>query len=292
MNASAAEAELRHVISAYGLHSADQDYVPSAFQKTDIHAVVKVLTDLVSSGDRQLTWDAMQFAEAAALRPQGRKIQEQLWKGGFLDALKANLYRSDILIRHNSIHCLGRLGPRSSARFLIAALPWYMGHDPFALDGLLYEASWLTWPRRRSWRWAWLRSMVAHPCYLTRWAAAFYLWDRELGMGIQKHERPAKARQLLRRLAHDPHPLVRLESRWHLDEFRACVHPRLLSKPERCAGLMPDFFALRLNLFNYLGHTQRADFDVALLEKLIAFLQEHPFAAGMDIHEYWAAFAG
>jgi hypothetical protein len=282
--ASSDSTDVQRLIDGYITHVDDQDYVERVLGSADAEAVAQTLASLVGGGDRQSTWDAILFAQDAAFRPSGGRFQRLLWHGGFVDALRANLYVPDALIRHNSIPSLGRLGPRANAQFMIAALPWYKQHDPFGIEGLLVEIAWLT--QKRSW--PWLKEMAKADLYLTRWATAAFLWNRELGMGVYPVRQAAKPRQLLRQLAQDAHPLVRLEAQWHLRELKVSQQ-KLFAFAAVPSELDPDFSKLGQNLHNYLSITGRRDYDLPLVEKVAQHLREHPIEPGYDIQSYWGA---
>jgi hypothetical protein len=221
-------------------------------------------------------------------------FRERLPRSRTLRALRENLYASDYMKRHQSAYALGKLCLPANARYIAAAFPWYLQHDPLNLDGLLFELCWL---RRRAPRPRLLEAIATAPLYLTRWAAVYILWMRELALGTTFPDlrTAARARSLLERLARDEHPWVRAEAAWCLDQvvvawanWRPGQPWHAPSYPVR--GTVITFDMLHQNVGNYLAICDQADYDPALVERIAAHLREHPITLGYDAHAYWREF--
>jgi hypothetical protein len=69
--------------------------------------------------------------------------------------------------------------------------------------------------------------------------------------------------------------LVRAEAAWHLAGKRS-------REPDL------TFFMLDIHMSNYLTISGRRDYDLALVERILARVQQHPLYAGMDLEAYWS----
>lgn len=53
----------------------------------------------------------------------------------------------------------------------------------------------------------------------------------------------------------------------------------------------PTFFKLWLSVSNYLGVSEEADYDMALVDAIIEHVRAHPIVSGYDIDAYWQPVA-
>jgi hypothetical protein len=289
---------VREAIRVYIDHLQDGAYVSAIFNKVNTSTVLALLADMLRGGERNDVGHGLLFTEDAILfRLAPPEFADEYVASDLLEVVRAQIYAPDYSVRHLAVHALSRLGPRDNAAYLADALPWYLAHDPLNLDGLLMELRVLH--HKKSWR-AHLEAMAVAPLYLTRWAAVEVLWERgaQPVIGVQAGN-GVWARQLLRGLAQDHHPLVRREARWRLDQERASKprrplprwHRRLQATRLRQGEPRPTYFKLWLSVGDYLAVSGEPDYDVALVGAIIDHLRAHPIASGYDIHAYWRPLA-
>lgn len=291
--------EIKERISDYINYWHDAAYVAAIFDEAGIPAVSETLETMVSSGNRREAQDALLFAEdAIRFRLAPRLFGDSYRRSGLLAAVRHALYAPDYFIRNDALATLGRVGPHANARCLAAAFPWYLEHDPLALDHLLVQC----WLDRRVCRREQLEQFARAPLYLTRWAAVETLWKRDLSPWLYRRSSKPQtwSRQLLRRLAQDRHPWVRAEATWCLGEL-AAIRRALLSRQD-LAGLdrawsrvapKPSFSEIRHHVSNYLSLSGERDYDVSLVEAVVQHLRQRPITPGsdFDIHAYWSPLA-
>jgi hypothetical protein len=176
---------------------------------------------------------------------------------------------------------------------LANAFDWCLENDPF-IDDLLGELSWL---KPRLPREPYIDAMITAPLYLDRWAVISHFLDHGsyLGTGpANKRFRP-KILDCLRILARDPHTRVREEALGRLTELQLSdeyeLDPHNSNGPDGSLEPRLTFFALELHVSNFLGITGRRDYDFPLVERIAAYVEEHPTNPGIDLHAYLGTFA-
>ncbi len=284
-------ADLANLISGYLDHLQDRAYVTSVVSRAPIAELGRTLASMLRSGDRQAATDAAQFAQDAVIFGLSPAFAEYFPRSPVLRALRENLSAADYFTRHQSIKTLGRVGPRSNAQCLAAVFPWFLEHDPLNLDDLLGELFWLS---RRARREPYLDAIVTAPLYLARWTILGHLLDH----GTYAYPGWVNGRPsgyvlgYVERLAQDPHRWVRAEATWRLTQLEAsdAVRAHPISGMESNREPSPTFFTLWLQVGNYLWTSSRRDYDVQLVERIAAYVGEHPPYSGMNIDAYWAEF--
>jgi hypothetical protein len=268
----------------------DAAYVRAVFAGAGTASVLALLEEMVRGGDRSDVSAALLFTQDGivfGLAPRDFWIAYQ--GSGLLAAIREGLYAGDYSARHEAIYAVGRIGPRENAGYLASALPWSLANDPLNLDGLLRNLSVLD---RRTRLRTHLEAMVRAPWFATRWAALNVLWE---WAGTRKLLGHAWARQLLRQLAQDANPWVRLEAGYRLDELRSARRRKRLPRWHRAAFVerlrsgepTPTFFQVWLHVSNYLSLAGEADYDDALLKEIGQHLLSYPMGQPFDIHAYW-----
>jgi hypothetical protein len=277
-------------INGYIDHMHDATYVSGVVSLAPIDQLSKVLVNMLRGGEREAATNADLFVQDAVMLGLSPSFARYFPRSRVLRALRANITAVDYFTRHQCIHTLGRLGPRSNAQHFAAAFPWYLEHDVFNLDDLLGELFWL---RPRTERAPYLEAIATAPLYLTRWSLLGHLLDHGTYAypGWVDGRPPAVVLGYVQRLAEDDHPWVSAEAAWRLKELEArSAGAHATSGLEGASEPAPTFFALELHLGNYLWNSGRHDYDVALVEQIAAYIVEHPPYSGMDIDTYWAAF--
>jgi hypothetical protein len=285
-------------IRCYIDHVHDRTYVRATFTRFGMPTLLTLLEELLRSGEHGQVQAALLFTEDTIRFGLAPRAFADAFRRSRLPGLILQLvYAPDFTVRHLAVHAASRLGPRENGRYLAAAVPWYLAHDPLGLSELLMELR--LWNKHTAWR-SYLESMVEAPLRLTRWAAVEMLWEHGARpIILAKPRNVAWPSQLLRTLAQDRDPLVRQEAQWCLDQVRASRPRRGLPRWGRAQLLKrlrqgspePTFFKLSLNVGNYLGVSQELDYDVTLVDAIIEHLQTYSITSGYDIDAYWRPLA-
>jgi hypothetical protein len=200
-----------------------------------------------------------------------------------LPAVRELLYAPDHNLRWNAVTTLGRIGPASNARYLEAALPFYLERDPLALPRVLGEIAGL---RGQPFAWLQVEAALASRSYLVRWAVL----DVFATFHLRSGSRLARLKDgVLERLSADAHPLIRAEALYERGQDEAVDSHPLLRGGELTAELLgqvaeelsrdaPDltFGGLRITLSNYLHAVGRRDYDLPLLGAFVRYEAAHP----------------
>jgi hypothetical protein len=284
-------ADLANLISGYLDHLQDQAYVSGVVSRAPMAELGRTLASMLRSGERQAATDAALFAQDAVMFGFSPAFARYFPRSPVLRALRENLSAADYFTRHQSIKTLGRVGPRSNARHLAAAFPWFLERDPLNLDDLLGELFWLA---RRARREPYLDAIVTAPLYLARWAILGHLLDHGTYAypGWVNGRPSGHVLGYVERLARDPHPWVCAEATWRLSQLEAsdALAAHATSGMDTNSEPSPTFFTLWLQVGNYLWIFGRRDYDVQLVERIAAYVVEHPPYSGMNIDAYWAEF--
>jgi hypothetical protein len=269
----------------------------SGLERFGVGPVLEAIVRAVESGHPDRASMALAFLRDAILSARQREFAVAYRRSALLELLRSKLRAPEFAIRGDVIFTLGKLGPRENARHLRDAFPWYMEHDPFRLDRLLFELRWLLGSRRYKSR-RYLTQAALSPRYLTRWTTVQVLWDRELQRGRLEwgaRRSPGWAVQLMRRLAQDGHPSVRADARRALAERRQLRFHGRPPAVERDSGGLADtrsFGDLKIErleqlVSDYLSSSGQADYDIALVEAVARHVGAEPITAGYDPASYW-----
>src|SRR5579859_1219424 len=279
---------IKSLIAGYIDHLQEGAYVAAVFVEAPMAEIDRLLASMLRSGNREEVGHANLFMQDAVMFGFSPEFARYLPRSSALRALRENIRAEDYFSRHQSLHTLSRIGPRSNAQYLAAEFSWYLEHDPLNLDDLLGELFWL---KHRTVREPYVEAMISAPLYLARWAVMHHLLDH----GSYTEQGRLLRLAYLRRLAQDSHERVRAEAIWNLHQLQVANESRL--DPDRPIGedgsheprLM--FFSLVLHVSNYLFISGRRDYDFSLVERIAAYVEEHPMYPGIDIRVYWATFA-
>ena len=285
---------LKRLIAGYIEHMHDKSYLATVFAEAPPGEIDVLLADMLRGGDRHEASQADLFVQDAVMFDLSTEFAQYLPRSQSLRALGDNIRSNDYVTRHLCLHTLGRIGPRSNAKYLANAFDWYLENDPFNLDDLLGELFWLK-PRLR--REPYIDAMISAPQYLDRWAVISHFLDRGSYLGTGPANKRFRPRILdyLRILAQDPHPRVREEALWHLTELQLTDENEIAAEQliarDACREPRLTFFALELHVSNYPGITGGRDYDFALVERIAAYAEAHPTYPGLDLNAYWGTFA-
>jgi hypothetical protein len=117
---------LARLIAGYLDHMHDAAYVQSVFGQSSLAELDALLAQMLLSGDRQRAADADLFVQDTVLYGMYPPFRPYLPRSKSLRALRQNLRAGDYFTRHQSIHTLRRIGPRSNARYFAGVFPWFL----------------------------------------------------------------------------------------------------------------------------------------------------------------------
>jgi hypothetical protein len=272
----------------------DKSYVAAVFAQAPLTEIDALLADMLRGGDRNDASQADLFVQDAVMFGLSPEFAQYLPRSLSLRALRENIRSNDYVTRHLCLHTLGRIGPRANVKYLANAFDWYVENDPFNLDDLLGELFWL---KPRIGREPYIDAMISAPLYLDRWAVISHLLDHGSYLGTESANKRFRPRILdyLRILAQDPHPRVRAEALWRLAELQLTDENKIATEQLTALDASREprltFFTLELHVSNFLGITGGRDYDFALVERIAAYVEEHPTYPGIDLDAYWGTFA-
>lgn len=282
----------RETIREYLDHLEDAGYVRVLF-RDGVEPVVRLLLAMLGGDDQADTQHAMRFIRDVVNYAMVPEFTTALPASGIFPALHHCLYRADWFIRSSAAYTLGKLCFRENFPALGEALYTHRDSDPLLLPGLVREIAWLT---NGAQTWQHVQQVASSPLYLSRWAIMDAASWR--GLDAVPDTQGRELEHLYQSLADDPHPLVRAEANYRLDQLHLRWHSPPLERSERRRRTKPlrqqepelGFFELSCLFQNYLLVTNQADYDVATLDAFVRYCQAHPRRQPFDMPAYMRGF--
>jgi hypothetical protein len=266
----------------------DEAYFDRLLERWSTAEIARVVVELTAGEDHHVVLPATLFARDGRWRLAYAGFHERLVEAGFLDALVANLSRTNYVVRRDAVQEIGRLLPTCGAEF-VACFPRGLEHDPLLLNHLLVElprVSEEAWERR----WSYVERMIESPSYLIRWAAIEVVTSNECFRPDVRDRSLPPARTILRVLIGDADPRIRTEAAYRLRELEAqdegrAVGPgvrRHLRRSVQADEPPVTFLGVRLTFENYLWSEQIDDYDLDLLDAWVRHREQHPSSADVQ----------
>lgn len=202
-------------------HTQDMDFIESILNRQPLEELFRQISTVLQDGqDTEAIQETYVFIRdvciiAAKTMPIAQQFRDQVHDSPVRLALENCLSAPNVDIRLNAAYTLGKIGCFKSLPALWQALRHATEHDPQVLDRLIVEIAGLeVIAKQPSQLSAYFQTIPAHPNYLTRWAIANTLFEREFD------------KKVLRQLRQDSHEWVRAEAKGKLDPSFELIYMR------------------------------------------------------------------
>lgn len=258
-------------------HLQDADYFPQIINSISAVNLLKIINDLLKSGDDETVRLTCIFIRDLVLlsppHPDCENFGQDYLESSIITTLEELIFSPNHFTRSQVIYTLGKTGSSKSIPALNQAFSKFLNTDPILLPRIVFEMGWLGAENFRSL----VEPITNSPIYMTRWAIIPML-PGFFGDDLQDGRLAC-----LEQLRRDSNRLIQEEAEYEyqLFEFRSNMHnlPKTDRRKQRKAleqqykpAFCFDYMSMRFG--NYLHTEGMTEYSISDLEIFISNMTE------------------